>query len=287
MKIIEPSFEILAMTGHPELPYHYGYKPELLIEAAGRTCYKSEKAINEESAKKFVEMRKKEKHLTVIEHSWEGRLYFDIQRFNKLKKGNWCKYLYFSEYQPLIVGNSRAWQEAIEKKPELDEMEYADMSEADLRTFAHMFDEPFLMCASVRIICDRGVSHEAVRHRPPVFSQESTRYVNYSKKGVQFIKPFWLEGSSFWERSVWKLACKFAELCYNLLINLGWTPQMARSVLHNSTKTEFVITAPLDEWIHILNLRARGTSGRPHPQMVEIMWPLLEEFNKKEPKFFA
>src|SRR3990167_344599 len=93
MEIIKPSTTILAMTGHKELSYSYEEKPEFLIEVCGRTCYKSEDKITEDSAGKFVEMIKKRKHGTVLEHSWEVREYSkDIG-----KMGNWCKYLWFSK----------------------------------------------------------------------------------------------------------------------------------------------------------------------------------------------
>jgi len=135
---------------------------------------------------------------------------------------------------------------------------------------------------SVRFVCDRGVTHEIVRHRLVAYTQESTRYCDYNKKGVTFIKPlFWDEGSAGYD--YWLAAMISAEYNYNHLINLGSSPQQARSVLPNSLKTEIVVTTNLREWRHILRLR---TSSASHPQMREIMIPLLEEFKSLIPVIF-
>ena len=139
---------------------------------------------------------------------------------------------------------------------------------------------------SVKFIVDRGVSHELVRHRVASFAQESTRYCNYSKSGeVTFIKPlFWDEGSFEYFR--WRGSCEVSEYEYLKLLSHGATPQEARSVLPNSLKTEVVMTANLREWRHFFKLRALGTTGKPHPQMVEVALPLLEECKKLIPVVF-
>lgn len=143
---------------------------------------------------------------------------------------------------------------------------------------------------SVKFICDRGVSHEIVRHRIASFAQESTRYCNYSKDqfGTQItvIKPMFLEeGSASWD--MWKGACEAAEKAYFDMLNFGHSPQEARSVLPNSLKTEIVVTMNLREWIHFFNLRAIGTTGAPHPQMVEVAAPCLKEFAERLPEIFG
>jgi hypothetical protein len=128
---------------------------------------------------------------------------------------------------------------------------------------------------TVLFICDRGVSHELVRHRPAAFAQESTRYCNYTKdkfdNQIVVIEPcFWPDHNSIKYR-LWKNSCDTAESTYFDLLNDGATPQEARSVLPNSLKTEIFITATEREWKHILNLRYAGVTGAPHPQMVEVM----------------
>jgi thymidylate synthase (FAD) len=133
---------------------------------------------------------------------------------------------------------------------------------------------------TVRVVCDRGVSHEIVRHRIASYSQESTRYCNYSgdkfSKQISVIKPsFWPDDSEKWV--VWNRAMIECEKAYLDLINLGATPQEARSVLPNSLKTEIVITMNLREWRHFFRLR---TSTSAHPQMKEIADKILTEFQQ-------
>lgn len=139
---------------------------------------------------------------------------------------------------------------------------------------------------SVRIICDRGVSHEIVRHRIASYSQESTRYCNYSKgqfgAEITVIKPCFLDKGTT-RYSCWKAACERAESEYLDLITLGCTPQEARTVLPNSLKTEIVMTANLREWRHFFRLRCAPDA---HPQMREIATMMLEEFRKLIPVLF-
>lgn len=139
---------------------------------------------------------------------------------------------------------------------------------------------------SVRIVCDRGVSHEIVRHRIASYSQESTRYCNYSKekfgKELTFIKPvFWKEDSNSYH--IWEEMMKSVETMYNNLIEIGATPQEARSILPNSLKTEIVVTMNLREWRHFLKLR---TSKKAHPQMRQVSLLLLKEFKNIIPIIF-
>lgn len=211
MRLIKPSYKILGIYNF------FDVNPLQSIELAGRTCYKSETGITEDSAEKFVRMIRNRGHHSVLEHSY----------------------------------------------------------------------------STVRIICDRGYSHELVRHRLCAFSQESTRYCNY-KGGVTFVIPPWINARpgkytsndfGLWDTpsKKWgKLLCE-AEDTYINLLALEWTPQQARSVLPNSLKTEIVTSANLREWLHIFNLR---TSKAAHPQMREIMIPICKEFKKRIPIIF-
>lgn len=128
---------------------------------------------------------------------------------------------------------------------------------------------------SVIIICDRGISHELVRHRIASYTQESTRYCDYAKKGeIVFIKPCFLkEGTA--EYKIWEKAMEFAEKTYFQLRKRGLKPQEARAVLPNSLKTEIYVTANIREWKHIFELRCAAAA---HPQMREILVPLLHVF---------
>lgn len=143
--------------------------------------------------------------------------------------------------------------------------------------------------ATVKFVCDRGVSHEIVRHRLAAYSQESTRYCNYSQERfgneITVIKPlFFDEGSD--EYAVWENSCKFSEASYFALLELGCNAQQARSVLPNSLKTEIVVTYNIREWRHFFNLRYLGTTGTPHPQMREVAGMALEKLKNVIPIVF-
>lgn len=137
---------------------------------------------------------------------------------------------------------------------------------------------------TVKFVCDRGVSHEIVRHRMASYCQESTRYCNYSSGDfggeITVIEPCFLDAQGF---TMWKHCCKTAEIAYFDLLDWGCSPQEARCVLPNSLKTEVVMTANLREWRHFLKLRC---SPAAHPQMREVANLLLEELKIKIPIVF-
>lgn len=144
---------------------------------------------------------------------------------------------------------------------------------------------------TVKFTCDRGVSHEIVRHRLAAYCQESTRYCDYSngKHGseITVIEPCYLtrddesEEPTAWNQWYW--ACAEAEKGYFELRNMGYKPQEARAVLPNSLKTEVVMTANLREWRHFFKLRC---SKAAHPQMREVACMLLEMCKKEIPVIF-
>jgi thymidylate synthase (FAD) len=155
---------------------------------------------------------------------------------------------------------------------------------------------------TVRFVCDRGVSHELVRHRIAAFTQESTRYCNYSKDGfgneITVIQPCFLSDMTYLDMEeeipcasrgfthkdfAWYNAMQHAETFYFDMLKAGATPEEARSVLPNSLKTEVVCTANLREIRHILKLRC---NKRAHPQIRELMVPLLHELQAKIPVVF-
>lgn len=159
---------------------------------------------------------------------------------------------------------------------------------------------------TARFICDRGISHELVRHRLASFSQESTRYCNYGKeqfgRQLTFILPNWMDDGWLGEYASGDVLAVMndeehslpnrsfiralfnSELHYLGLLDAGWTPQQARSVLPNSLKTEVVMTANMREWRHIFKER---TSPKAHPQMVEVMSILKAEAAQRWPFLFG
>ena len=139
---------------------------------------------------------------------------------------------------------------------------------------------------TVKFICDRGVSHEIVRHRMASYCQESTRYCNYSKEGfgseITVIEPCFLEtNTEAW--NMWRRSCEMAEIAYFDMLDWGCTPQEARAVLPNSLKTELVMTANIREWRHFLKLR---TAPAAHPQMREVAKMLLAQLKERVPVLF-
>ena len=171
---------------------------------------------------------------------------------------------------------------------------------------------------TVRFYVDRGISHELVRHRIASFAQESTRYCNYSKdkfgNEITVIEPCFFEEFPVETRirmretidgkrsypfpmedmtdrmkqyASWYRACRQCEHDYLLMLDRGVTPQEARDVLPTSLKTEVVMTANMREWRHFFELRAIGTTGKPHPQMQEVAMKLLEECAGYMPELFG
>jgi len=140
--------------------------------------------------------------------------------------------------------------------------------------------------ATVIITCDRGVTHEIVRHRIGSYSQESTRYCNYSKEKfgqeITVIEPYFYDNSVLYRD--WYDACVATEAYYMSRLEPGSTPQEARSILPNSLKTEIVVTFNMREWRHFFKLRC---SAKAHPQMRQVAIPLLLKFQECLPALFA
>lgn len=171
-----------------------------------------------------------------------------------------------------------------------------------IRNMGHQTPFEF-MDIEIEFICDRGVSHEAMRHRMCSPMQESTRYCNYSangKHGMNIIHPLFFDeddtsgfniedinGNMLYQINafdIWFRCMEFAEWGYNAMMGIGRSPQEARSVLPNSLKTKLKIKANVREWWHIFNLRALNSGA--HPQIREIMIPALKECAEKWPILF-
>lgn len=201
MKVIKPSIEILSKESYEDMLE--------LIELAGRTCYKSEDNITDDSAEGFIKSLMNKNHKSVLEHAK----------------------------------------------------------------------------VTLRVICDRGVSHEIVRHRMASYSQESTRYCNYSKNKfgneITVIKPCFLEENTE-KYDLWLKTCENCEKSYFEMLNMGMTPQEARDILPNSLKTEIVMSLNISSWRNFLELR---NSKAAHPQMREVASMIYDEFEQKYPIF--
>lgn len=281
MKLISPKFEIIEQQFpvqkmdmdtflHKQMLEIELYKH---IERCGRTCYKSEDKITEDSAKPFVDRMIASKHYAMLEH---GTVYLCsnrdfstwshlVERYhdNKYSKiGRGC-----ADYDCYVTTNLRVLVE----NDWLEDLQY--------------------LCAptvfhkkryTVRFTCNRQVSHEFVRHRVFSFAQESTRYCNYTKGKfggeLTFIDPCWDYMKTNDERDALLGTLGSIENTYKRLIELQWLPQQAATVLPNALKTELIMTGFADDWVHFFELRALGLTGAPHPQAKELAEPLMNEF---------
>lgn len=291
MRLIKPSFEIIEQKpGIDGLLQH--------IERCGRTCYKSEDKITEDSAEKFVNMLVNRGHTAMVEHGtvyltlgipdrWAyfkycTNKYSEAISEGEAEKGTWVGYV-TTNYRVLLQND---W---------LDDLQYLTEPTKHIRR------------VTVKFVCDRGVSHEFVRHRVFSFAQESTRYCNYSKdkfgKELTFIMPSWIESDNFeiyrglhWGEEVTYHTERItgdmnnypvfrylegllqAEDAYMTLLDGGWIAQQARAVLPNSLKTELIMTGTIEQWEGFFKLRDAKDA---HPQARELAQPLHEEFIKR------
>jgi thymidylate synthase (FAD) len=276
MKLIESSVQIIEERD-----------PYKMIELAGRTCYKSEDKITEDSAKEFVDRMIKLGHGAMLEH---GTIYLRIretvngnvppamlywrdcanQKYSKVYTRLESDSPYSANYEVLYVTTNLR---VLVENNRIDDLEYqCEPTEYHERRI------------TVKFICDRGISHEFVRHRVFSFAQESTRYCNYSKdkfgNELTFIRPSWsyfkntsYKDAGYFDGDVFESSLKKAESYYFKLIEKGWKPQQARQVLPNATKTELVMTGFESDWEGFFKLRCSGTA---HPDAQKLANELKE-----------
>ena len=296
MKLINSKVEILEPTGYTIDDI---YKQ---IEIAGRTCYKSEDKITPTSAKEFVDRMIKSGHGAMLEH---GTVYLDVP--NSAGNYNLVPFFASNPYSKVVI------------KP-LDDRVHNYIT-TNFRVIVENFAEEYIpdvlqyICEptefhekriSVRWTCDRGVSHEFVRHRVFSFAQESTRYCNYSKdkfgNELTFIIPTWLtlpESNYTYSDGDWVdinkqviqisedkenvhsflVTLECSEYQYTQLINNGWKPQQARQILPNALKTELVMTGFESDWKHFFELRCDTAA---HPDARKLALELYNKLYNKE-----
>ena len=277
MRLIKPSVEIIRQE---EYDLNHIFK---FIELAGRTCYKSEDRITEDSANEFVDRMIKSGHTAMLEH---GTVYLTIPSANM---SDMVIYKYFlNPYSKIFIDRINTYittnYRVLVENDWLDDLKY--LSNPNLfhprRT-------------TVKFICDRAVANEFVRHRVFSFAQESTRYCNYTKdkfnNELTFIIPCWikdLEEGNYYaycecynakhdSSKEWFSTCMNSELIYTNLIEKRWKPQEARSILLNSLKTELIMTGFDGDWQRFFELRCASNA---HPQAKELADMLKDKFNK-------
>lgn len=278
MKLIKPSHQIIEPTGYTVDDI---YKS---IELAGRVSHKSEDKITETSAKTFVGRMLNMKHLATCEfgtvYLYAHSMYdLDIEKYrqNPYSKAVWNNGHYITTNYRVLVENN--W---------LDDLKYlCEPTECHHKRY------------TVKFICDRGVTHEFVRHRPFSFMQESTRYCNYSKgkfnNELTFIIPCW---SNIEEQDYGDIfnvkepnntlapneyafidALRTSEAHYIGMVSNDWKPEQARAILPNALKTELYMCGFAEDWKHFFELR--DDKQHAHPQAYELAHPLHEEFIKR------
>ena len=275
MKLIESKAEYI-----PQATVSSASAEELLegiykqIELAGRTAYHSQDKITPDSAKDFVDRMIKSKHGAALEH---GTVYLKTDMHNSLAYSTWDKYRenpYSKSAQIQLdmrkpdegfvcaTTNYRVLQE----NNWLDDLQY-------LCSPTEFHEKRYTM----RFTCSRAIANELVRHRTMSFLQESTRYINYSKErhggeitcinnpnGQLFPTTYWLMD-----------AYEYAEKAYFKLLENGCTPQQARDVLPNATKTELIMTGFASDWRFLMDLRLFEKTGKVHPDMLDLMQKAL------------
>ena len=258
MILIDPSVEYLPQAPGIEGIYKH-------IEAVARTCYKSEDKITETSAEPFVNRLMKSQHYAMLEH---GTVYLTVPRdYDK-------DFFAFVKYSPYTMVTYRKDDANVYITTNLRVLaEHKAMYLLD--KFLCEPTEYHTKRITLKFITDIGVSREGNRHRRFSIAEMSTRYCNYSKDKfggeLTFIKPTWYsQVDSDIASYHFRDALQFAEDQYLNLIKLGWKPQQAREVLPLSTATEVVYTAFEDDWRHFFDLRYRGTTGVPHPNMQKV-----------------
>ena len=280
MKLIKQSFEILDQQPGLEGIYKQ-------IELAGRTCYKSEDKITEDSAKEFVDRMIKSGHGAMLEH---GTVYLFIP-WNEWydKEANfryfYNKYSIHKRIKDVGVYITTNYRVLVENNW-LDDLKYiCELTEHHEKRI------------TVKFITDQGILREFTRHRVFSFAVESTRYCNYSRSKfsneVTFIQPNWISDKDIKNYHMdldyftdqddnhitainrFMSALKNAEYFYMELIKLGWKPQQARNVLPLATKCDMVMTGFVSDWKHFFELRDAASA---HPQAQELAHPLHDIF---------
>lgn len=300
MKLVQSNAELIQETN-----------PYKLVELVGRTCYKSEDKITDDSYIKFVQGLIAKKHYAMLEH---GRVTFvvkDIEPYllvgvpgiHIARDSSYidCKAYIVSVSLSHLYNKKwgwlKPWFDIMRKlaeqvylygdKPTMmpDKVRLIPYVESDSYVDDHVLSPTNeFKYRTIKFICDRGVSHELVRHRCAA-AQSSTRYCNYSKdkfgSEITFVEPrdyeFWAEE----DRDHFEKFLKSCEEEYMYMVkDRAFTPQQARAVLPNALQTEVILTMDLDQWEHFFNLRLFGETGAPHPDMkrvAKIAYQRLEE----------
>lgn len=275
MKLIKPSFEILEQGFSIDAIYKH-------IELCGRTCYKSTDKITKNSATPFVNRMINSKHYAMLEH---GTVYLTIPNKNISRSLMIYKYE-TNPYSKVICTDNNIYittnYRVIIENNWIEHLKY-------ITSPTELHEKRI----TVRFIANIHFYKDLTRHRKMSYAIESTRFCNYTKDKfggeLTFIQPCWITEEYIpgdYNRSeqfvMFTEMLENIESTYNFMINSGWQAQQAANILPQATKAEIIVTGFVKDWKYIFDLRAIGTTGKPHPQMQELMIPLMKEFiNRK------
>ena len=274
MNLVESSTQILQQDG--------GSIASMMkfITKVGYTCYKTNKEITDEVAAKFVDGLIKSGHGAMLEH---GTVFLAIPA-EKMKNeqvsriiSNLISYHLWTRYTEKVI-NDKLYLIIITNFRVIVDNNLQQF----MKDYWYIPTQDERKCRpTVKFITDRGVSHEAVRHRTLSFAQESTRYCNYLKRrfnaSVTFIQPDWLKSE---DQAEFEEDCAIIEKLYFKWLNKGYPAQLSRYFLINGVKTELVITGFADDWQHFFDLRALDKTGPAHPDIKKLALPHYQEFLK-------
>ena len=274
MNLVESSTKILKQEG--------GSIANMMkfITKVGYTCYKTNKEITNEVAAAFVDGLIKRGHGAMLEH---GTVFLAIPA-DKMKNeqvskivSNLISYHLWTRYTEKIM-NDKLYLIIVTNFRVIVENNLQQF----MKDYWYIPTQDERKCRpTVKFITDRGVSHEAVRHRVMSFAQESTRYCNYLKEkfgaSVTFIQPDWVKPE---DQSEFEEDCTTIEKLYFKWVDKGYPAQLSRYFLINGTKTELIITGFADDWQHFFDLRALDKTGPAHPDIKKLALPLYQEFLK-------
>lgn len=303
MNLVKPRVEVIEHSN-----------PFKLVERVGRTCYRSEDAITDDSYQKFVTNLMDRRHFAMLEH---GRVEFGVR--DDGKQGQFLEELVSIPGVELLRNAPDEYYLNVSLShlynPKWDDEDSYPYTSSKFDTMRHLLECAWWDDAksythrdihlipkaaipvqhrylTLKFTCDRGVSHELVRHRCAL-AQESTRYCNYTKAkfgagDISFVYPTHYDDWDADTTQAFQDCLKQAEAVYNRMVENGYTPQQARAVLPNALRTEVVMTMSIPQWRHFFDLRYFGTTGDPHPDMKRVAGiayelykeAILEDFKK-------
>ena len=266
MRLIESSVVIM--------PQEEGVKGMMKqIEAAGRTCYKSENLATEDSASKFVDMLVERNHTAPLEHGT-----IELKRIgNRSEISDFYRKYRNNPYSRAMIISTSPITDVCYVTTNLRVI-YENNWVDDLKYWCkhNMFNR-----TTVRFICSIGIANEFVRHRAGSFCQESSRYCNYSRdkfgSEITFIKPYWCVTSE--KEDIFEEMCKDSEMYYFTLLSNGCTPQEAREALPKAVKTELVMTCFNTDWEHFFELRRSSAAHPDAKKLADELYDLMHPKN--------